>query len=114
MPNFAVRVEAGGAPAVVYSSDTQPSEAVVALARGAGTLVHEATFAERDRGSARHAAHSSAADAGRVAARAGVGRLLLAHVDAEYHDDVAALADEARRHFDGPVEVAEDLRAYSF
>jgi hypothetical protein len=35
-------------------------------------------------------------------------------VDAEYHDDVAALADEARRHFDGPVEVAEDLRAYSF
>lgn len=114
MPNFAVRVEAGSAPAVVYSSDTQPSDAVVTLARGAGTLVHEATFAERDRGLPRHAAHSSAADAGRVAARAGVGRLLLAHVAAEYHDDVSILVAEARRHFDGPVEVAEDLRAYLF
>lgn len=82
MPNFAVRVDAAGGPGVVYSSDTQPSEAVIALARGSDTLVHEATFAERDRGPARYAAHSSAADAGRVAARAGVRRLILTHVEA--------------------------------
>jgi ribonuclease BN (tRNA processing enzyme) len=49
-----------------------------------------------------------------VAARAGVRRLILTHVGAEYHDDVGTLADEARRHFGGTVEVAEDLRAYSF
>ena len=114
MPNFAVRVDAEGGPAVVYSSDTRPSEAVVALARGADTLVHEATFAERDRGPARYLPHSSAADAGRVAARAGVRRLILTHVGVEYHDDVGALADEAGRHFGGVVEVAEELRAYSF
>ena len=113
MPNFAVRVDAG-ATALVYSSDTQPSQAVVALARGSDTLVHEATFAERDRGSARHAAHSSAADAGRIAALAGVRRLLLAHVSADYHDRLGDLVDEARRHFDGVVEVAEELRVYSF
>ena len=113
MPNFAVRVDAAGS-AVVYSSDTQPSEAVVALARGSATLVHEATFAERDRGPARYAAHSSAADAGRVAARAGVRRLILTHVEAAYHGDVEALAAVARRHFDGAVEVAEELRTYSF
>jgi ribonuclease Z len=114
MPNFAVRVDAAGGLAVVYSSDTQPSEAVVALARGADTLVHEATFAERDRAPGRHAAHSSAADAGRVAARAGVRRLILTHIASEYHDDVGLLADEARCHFGGAVEIAEDLRPYYF
>ena len=114
MPNFAVRVDVEGGAAVVYSSDTEPSEAVVALARGADTLIHEATFAERDRAPGRFVAHSSAADAGRVAARAGVRRLLLTHIAIEYHDDVGALAAEARRHFGGVVEVAEELRAYSF
>jgi ribonuclease Z len=114
MPNFAVRVDVAGRGAVVYSSDTQPCEAVVALSRGADTLIHEATFAERDRGPRRFAAHASAADAGRVAARAGVRRLILAHVGAEYHDDVAALATEARGQFGGAVEVAEELRAYYF
>lgn len=114
MPNFAVRVETDGGGAVVYSSDTQPSEAVVALARGADTLIHEATFAERDRAPGRFVAHSSAADAGQVAARAGVRRLILTHIAIEYHDDVAALAAEARGHFGGIVEVADELRAYSF
>jgi len=113
MPNFAVRVEAAGT-AIVYSSDTVASAAVVDLAHGADTLIHEATFAEPDRGPRRFAAHSSAADAGRVAMRAGVRRLMLAHVGAEYHDDVAALAAEARGQFGGVVEVAEELRAYSF
>lgn len=113
MPNFAVRMEVVGGGAVVYSSDTQPSAAVVALASGADVLVHEATFAERDRGPG-PVAHSSAADAGRVAARAGVQRLILTHIGAGYHDDVAALADEARGHFGGVVEVAEELRPYFF
>jgi ribonuclease Z len=114
MPNFAVRVDVDGGGAFVYSSDTQPSNAVVTLARGAGILVHEATFAERDRGPARLAAHSSAADAGQVAAKAGVPRLILTHVGAEYHEDVAALAAEARSRFAGGVEVAEELRPYYF
>lgn len=114
MPNFAVRVDAEGGGAVVYSSDTQPSGAVVALARGAGVLVHEATFAEGDRAPGRVATHSSAAEAGQVAARAGVRRLILAHIGAAYHADVARLADEARAHFGGDVEVAEELTPYSF
>jgi ribonuclease Z len=113
MPNFAVRIEVGGR-VLVYSSDTRPCEAVISLARGAGTLVHEATFAERDRPTGHPTAHSSAADAGRVAATPGAGRLILAHVGAEYHAEVGPLADEARRYFAGPVEIAEELRPYSF
>jgi ribonuclease Z len=114
MPNFAVRVDVERGSAVVYSSDTRPSEAVVALARGADILVHEATFAERDRAPGRSLAHSSAAEAGQVAAKAGVPRLILTHLGAEYHDDVSVLAAEARAHFGGVVEVAEELRAYYF
>lgn len=113
MPNFAVRIEVGPR-ALVYSSDTRPSEAVVSLARSAGTLVHEATFAESDRPPGRAVIHSSAADAGRVAAAAGAGRLILAHVGAEYHANIGAIADEARRYFAGPVEIAEELRFYAF
>jgi ribonuclease Z len=110
MPNFAVRVDVAGGGAVVYSSDTQPCEAVVALSRGADTLIHEATFPERHRG--RFGVHSTAAEAGQVAARAGVRRLILAHIEADYHDEVDALADEARKHFGGVVEVARELALY--
>ena len=114
MPNFAVRVDVEAGGAVVYSSDTRPSAAVAALARGASVLVHEATFAERDRPPGHASAHSSAAEAGQVAARAGVPHLILTHVGAEYHADVEPLAAEARTHFGGLVEVAEELRPYCF
>src|SRR3989442_558068 len=100
MPNFAVRADAG-ARGVVYSSDTEPCDAVVALARGADTLIHEATFPDRDRG--RFGVHSTAGEAGAVAARAGVRRLILAHIEADYHDELPAMADEARRRFGGVV-----------
>jgi ribonuclease Z len=102
--------EMGRDRAVVYSSDTRPCDAVVALARGADTLIHEATFPERDRG--RFGAHSTAAEAGEIAARAGVRRLILAHIEADYHGEVEALAEEARKHFGGVVEIAREFVPY--
>jgi ribonuclease Z len=111
MPNLALRVDVPSKKtAIVYSSDTEPCEAVVRLARGAHTLIHEATFPERDRG--RHGVHSTAAEAGRVAAKAGVECLILTHIDALYHGELDGLAAEARRHFTGQVEIAEELRPY--
>ncbi len=112
MPNFAVRVDAARARSVVYSSDTRPCDAVVALARGADTLVHDATYSERHRSRAGGHAHSTAAEAGDVAARAGVRRLVLTHIGAEYHEDLDALAEEAGRRFSGDVEVARELVPY--
>jgi ribonuclease Z len=111
MPNMAVRVEPRerGRP-VVYSSDTEPCEAVVALARGAHTLIHEATFSAR--GGGRVGAHSTAAEAGEIAARAGVERLILAHLDRPNHADAVALVEEARARFAAVVEVAEEFVPY--
>lgn len=111
MPNLALRFQAPERrAAVVYSSDTEPCEEVVRLARGADILIHEATFPERDRG--RFGAHSTPSEAGQVAARAGVGRLILCHIEADYHAELDALAAEARGHFAGPVEIAEEFRPY--
>ena len=118
MPNLAVRVDvlANGTPshaprAVVYSSDTAPCRSVVELAKGADTLVHDATFPERDRG--RSGGHSTPAEAGGIAEEAGVRRLILAHIDSDYHDELAAMASEARQRFRGIVEVAREFEPYS-
>jgi ribonuclease Z len=111
MANMALRFDPlHGGPAVVYSSDTEPCESVAALARGADTLVHEATFAERSRG--RFGAHSTAGEAGDIAARAGVRRLILTHIDSEHHDEVDLLAKEAQARFSGIVEIAEEFVPY--
>jgi ribonuclease Z len=111
MPNMALRIAGPGvARPVAYSSDTEPCEAVVALARGADTLIHEATFSDRDRG--RYGAHSTAGEAGEVAASAGVRRLILTHIDPKHHAEVEGLADEARKRFGGVVEIARDLVPY--
>jgi ribonuclease Z len=107
MPNLAIRVDAGER-SLVYSSDTRPCAAVSALARGAGVLVHEATFAEPDVAEW----HSTARDAGRIAREAGVRRLLLAHIGYRQHGALSALVADARAIFGGPVAVAEELRWY--
>ena len=127
MPNLAVRIDVAGngagarAPrAVVYSSDTAPCAAVAELAHGADTLIHDATFPERARGSSGgHSTYigfdsvSTAAEAGGVAHEAGVRRLILTHFDADYHDELEAMACEARARFAGSVEIAREFEPYS-
>lgn len=110
MPNIAVRLEAPGRLAVAYSSDTEPCDAVAALAHGAHTLIHEATYSERR--TARLGVHSTAAEAGDIATRAEVRRLILAHIDVGHHGELDAHRHEARAHFGGEVEVARELVPY--
>ena len=104
------RFEAPGRPTVVYSSDTEPCAAVEALARGAHTLIHDSTFSERRPRSA--GVHSTAAQAGEIAARAGVTRLTPAHIDVGLHGELDALREEARARFTGQVEIASELVPY--
>ena len=91
--------------AVVYSSDTSPCESLVRLASGADVLIHEATGETRG--------HSSAAQAGEMARRAGVGTLYLAHYP-PLTADLGALVDEARSEFSGPVKLARDFGSFEF
>ena len=103
---------------IVISGDTHPASSLVALARGADVLVHEALWlpaAPGAPGSAlrRHIlnSHTTAEDAGRVAADARVKTLVLSHLvpseDPPVSDDEWRSA--AERHFTGQVIVGHDL-----
>jgi ribonuclease Z len=69
---------------IVFSGDTRPAPAVAAAAARADLLVHEATFLESDRDLAVRSGHSTAADAARLAAQAGVALLALVHRSSRY------------------------------
>lgn len=92
---------------VVYSSDTRPCASTQRAAAGADLLVHEATFGDEDGSRAVDTRHSTASEAARVAAEAGVGRLVLTHFSARYSEQPGRLVAEARKIFQN-VSAAED------
>lgn len=86
---------------LVYSSDTAPCPEVEALAWKANLLIHEASGAGFG--------HTSAAEAGMVATRANVERLLLVHYFPESRERLLA---EVQSTYAGPVQVADELVCY--
>jgi ribonuclease BN (tRNA processing enzyme) len=120
-PSFAFRFDTG-AGSIVISGDTAPSENLVTLARGADILVHEVFDDAPDRrpddddweaAQRRNhllTSHTPIHQVGTIAARAGVGRLVLTHFipgDDELPDEhwVKGVADD----FDGEVVAGRDL-----
>lgn len=94
---------------IVFSGDTKFSPAVVEAAKGARLLIHEALSTEQERERTYRRGHSTAAEAGRAAAMAGVSELILTHIDSPFHADTRPLLEEARHQFNGPLSVANDL-----
>lgn len=86
---------------IVISGDTAPCEMVEAAASGADLLIHEATFADEDAARAAETLHSTARQAGEVAAAAAVAMLALTHISARY--PVRKIIEEAEAVFEGTV-----------
>jgi ribonuclease BN (tRNA processing enzyme) len=121
-PAFAYRFDTADR-SIVISGDTNRSDSLVQLARGADVLVHEALYVPAvDRLVARvpnaatlkqHiiASHTAVEDCARVAAAAGVKTLVLSHLVPA--DDPAVTEqtwlEAARPHFNGRIVVAHDL-----
>jgi ribonuclease Z len=102
VPTIGLRLESlESSRAIAYSCDTEPTTSVVNLASGAEVLLHESSGAS--------VGHSSAADAGRMAREAEVGRLLLIHYPTIELDE-PSLIREARTTFSGSVELAKDFQ----
>lgn len=106
VPTIGLRVEFPISDRVLaYSSDTEPCPQVIRLADNADALIHEST------GEA--AGHSSAAQAGQVAAEAQVRSLLLIHYNARQIVPEKLLAD-AKKNFGGDVKLARDFMELVF
>jgi ribonuclease BN (tRNA processing enzyme) len=122
VPAFGYRFDTADR-SLVISGDTAVSDNLIALARGADVLVHDALDAggvDRLVAKVPNAAtlkqsilshHTTAEDAGRVAQAAGVKTLVLSHFvppdDPSITDQM--WLDAARRHFRGTVIVGKDL-----
>lgn len=102
VPDLGLRLTAG-ARTLAYTGDCGPDPAVIELSREADLLIAEATYPDEVTGAdARYL--SSARDAGRQAAEAGAGRLLLTHLWPG-SDQARSLA-AARSGYSGPLDVA--------
>lgn len=109
---------------IVISGDTAWSDDIVALAKGADVLVHEALYAPGvDRVVARvpdasprlkqhiMASHTTVEDCARIAAAAGVKTLVLSHLIPSDDPLITEQTwlDAARQHFNGRIVVGRDL-----
>jgi ribonuclease Z len=106
IPTLGLRIEfKDNKKILAYSCDTEPCAEVVHLALGSDVLIHEASGAARG--------HSSAEQAGLIAAQAEAQKLYLIHYPTGNFTN-GNLVDEARRHFQGEVELAKDFMELDF
>ena len=79
----------------VYTGDTRPVDATVAIADQPDLLVHDATFDDEWAERARRTGHATGREAAEVAARAEAKRLGLVHVSSRYAGDASPIEREA-------------------
>jgi ribonuclease BN (tRNA processing enzyme) len=101
--SLAYRITGPDGRSVVYSGDTDESEALVMLAQGADVLICESAMPDE----LKTPGHLTPSAAGRIAARASVGKLVLTHFYPECEG--TDLLGQCRKTFNGPVVLAEDL-----
>ncbi len=92
---------------VVYTGDTRPQAETVNVAKGADLLIHEGTFGDSKVRKARLTGHSTVREAASVARQAGVRRLILTHISAQYTARARTLEREAREEF-AQAQIARD------
>lgn len=106
--SLACRITGADGKSVVYSGDTDESESLVKLAAGADIFICETAMPDE----LKTTGHLTPSEAGRMATRAKVGKLVLTHFYPECES--ADLIAQCRRTYDGPVLLAEDLMSISF
>jgi ribonuclease Z len=89
-----------------YSSDTNPVESTIRLAREADVLIHEAA--------GNHQGHSSPSQAGEIASQAQAGSLYLIHYSFYGDQTPESMLLEAKKTFPGEVVLAEDFMEIEF
>ena len=115
VPAYGIRVTspsedpAGGTVSIGYTGDTDVCDGVIAMAQGVNLLLAEAGFA--DGAETIRGIHLTGERAGEVASAAGVGRLLLTHI--QPWSDSSMIAEAARGQYSGPVEIVHPNATWS-
>lgn len=104
---YAMRIERDGR-SLCYTGDSGPCDALVRLAANADTLLAEASWTDAPNRPLN--LHMSGKQAGELAAKAGVGRLVVTHVPPWTEKD--AVLAEAKRVFSGEVVLAKERTEY--
>jgi ribonuclease BN (tRNA processing enzyme) len=98
---YGVRLQ-HGSRTLCYSSDTAPCEALLRLAHGVDVFLCEASYLDGVENPPD--LHLTGREAGEIATKAGVGRLLLTHLVAAWGSE-AQTYEAAAASFAGPIEV---------
>ena len=93
-----------------YCSDTAYSEKIIPIIEGVDCLYHEATFMEDELIRSKQTEHSTARQAGEIALKAHVKKLIIGHYSARYTNQIELL-NEAKAVFENTV-LGEDLTEY--
>lgn len=95
--------------AVIYTGDTRPVlQNLPESASSCDLLIHDATYADEDSARAREVCHSTAGEAGSVAASIRAGTLALIHISSRYTSTATHIRD-AEKRFSGKVIAPSDL-----
>lgn len=92
-----------------YCCDTVYTESIVPHVAGVDLLCLECTFANELAQLAAERKHLTAGQAGRLAAQAGVGQLLLTHISARYRDTMPLL-EQASAEFANSLVASDSMR----
>ena len=109
VPTWGIRVEHAGR-ALAYSGDTGPCEALVEIARDADLALFESSFEQGRDDDLPRDLHLTGGEAGEIATRAGVRRLVLTHLP-PWNDPDRSLA-AARLTYPGALELARPGATY--
>lgn len=101
--SVAFRITDGCGMSVVYSGDTDFSQNLIRLSADAELLICEAALPDEFKAEG----HLTPSEAGELAARANVGKLVLTHFYPEC--DRIDMAAQCRKTYAGPLILAEDL-----
>lgn len=105
--SIAFRIETADGIAVVYSGDTDFSENLISLAKDADILICESALPDH----LKVEGHLTPSLAGKIAAEAGVKKLILTHFYPEC--DSVDIGRQCRKTYGGPLVLAHDLMSIS-
>lgn len=107
VPNNRLTTPADPSMSYAYCSDTAFDTRVADAVRGVDVLYHEATYGDDRAHNAAPRGHSTAREAGRIAALAGARELILGHYSKTVADE-SVLAAQAAEEFSGKVIAANE------